>query len=159
MKAIIFYKLKSRWAQAKQGDFILLPDPYNAHVYKGRPLDIEEFNSVVNDLLLKSDQFPARLQVRLIGEELESSELEMEAELEDLRKENDELLEINRALRDQLAERKTKAKKQPDEVAETQSNPEELQQAEGDESGASLDDLDDLDDADETDKPKKGKAK
>jgi hypothetical protein len=64
MRAIIFLKSTSRFAPAKQGDF-LWSNEHNCHIWQGRELTIEEFNQVV-DAVMEDDNYYIRPSVRLL---------------------------------------------------------------------------------------------
>ncbi len=65
MKAIIFLKNISRYAPAKQGDF-LWSETHQCHIWQGRELDPEEFNQVV-DAIMEDENHYIRPSVRLFA--------------------------------------------------------------------------------------------
>ena len=64
MKAIIFLRNISRFAPAKQGDF-LWSEPHQCHIWQGRELEPEEFNRVV-DSIMEDENHYIRPSVRLL---------------------------------------------------------------------------------------------
>jgi len=64
ISAIIFLKNVSKYAPAKQGDF-LWSNEHNCHIWGGRELSIEEFNREV-DAVMEKDNYYIRPSVRII---------------------------------------------------------------------------------------------
>lgn len=56
MKAIIFLPSISRYAPAKQGDF-LWSEKHNCHIWQGRELGVEEFNGVVDGVMADENYY------------------------------------------------------------------------------------------------------
>ena len=67
MKAIICLRFTSRFAPAKQGEF-LWSEKHQCHIWQGRELEPEEFNRVV-DAIMADETHYIRPSVRLLPAE------------------------------------------------------------------------------------------